>query len=132
MLFEREILFHIRSEYIRFLEEHKHIYQNTLKYKKIKQIATQNAQRLKSLEEELDTYMIRHENFKGRIIGDLDYYRTLDDQRFLLQEDMKGYIEMLQNLYPSVDTGVYQRYLEYETDVRRFTDMIEKIDQFNS
>ena len=45
---------------------------------------------------------------------------------------MKGYIEMLQNLYPSVDTGVYQRYLEYETDVRRFTDMIEKIDQFNS
>ena len=104
MLLEREILFHIRNEYIRFLEEHKHIYQNTLKYKKIKQIATQNAQRLKSLEEELDTYMIRHENFKGRIIGDLDYYRTLDDERFLLQEDMKGYIEMLQKLYPSVDT----------------------------
>jgi hypothetical protein len=132
MLLEREILFHIRNEYIRFLEEHKHIYQNTLKYKKIKQIATQNAQRLKSLEEELDTYMIRHENFKGRIIGDLDYYRTLDDERFLLQEDMKGYIEMLQKLYQSVDTGVYQRYLEHETDVRRFTNMIDKIDQFNS
>lgn len=132
MLFEREILFHIRNEYIKFLEEHKHIYQSTLKYKKIKEIITHNSERLKRLEDELSTYMIRHESFGGRIIGDLDYYRTLDDERFLLQEDMKNYIEMIQKLYPSTDNGVYQRYLEYETDVRRFTDMIDKIDQFNS
>lgn len=132
MLLEREILFHIRNEYIRFLEEHKHIYQSTIKYKKIKQIIIQNLERLKILEDEMDTYMIRHQSFGGRIIGDLDYYRKLDDERFLLQEDMKAYMKMLQKLYPSVDTGVYQRYLEHENDIRRFTDMIDKIDQFNS
>lgn len=130
MILEREILFHIKNEYIKFLKENQEVYEKTLKYKKIKQMITKNLEKLKSIENELDTYMIRHESFKGRIIGDLDYYRKLDDERYLLQEDMKIYIEMLQKLYPSVDNGVYQRYIEHENDVQRFSQMIQKIDEF--